>query len=136
MKKPVFIDSSAWFALAVKKDRNHLAASRLLPLLLESRPRLVTSNHVLGESYTAILKVLGNDAATGFVRFAGKSRKLELLFTPLELEKQAYRLLERYDDQDFSFVDATSFVWMKRLGIREAFAFDSHFVTAGFTLLG
>lgn len=136
MNRPVFVDSSAWVALTVEKDQNHGAASRLLPLMLESRPRLITSNHVLGESYTTILKLLDHKAATDFIRFTERSRKLECLFTPHDLEKKAYQLLERYDDQSFSFVDATSFVWMKKLGIREAFAFDRHFITAGFTLLG
>jgi predicted nucleic acid-binding protein len=36
----------------------------------------------------------------------------------------------------FSYVDATSFVTMRRLGIQQAFAFDRDFLIAGFTLLG
>jgi len=33
------------------------------------------------------------------------------------------------------FVDAVSFATMHREGVGEAFAFDRHFLTAGFTLL-
>ena len=36
-------------------------------------------------------------------------------------------------DQEFSFVDATSFAVMRGERIRHAFAFDQHFATAGFT---
>lgn len=35
-----------------------------------------------------------------------------------------------------SIVDATSFVAMKSHAIRKAFAFDVHFVTAGFACIG
>lgn len=135
MSKPVFVDTSAWFALESRRDANHQRAAELLPSLVRSR-MLVTSNHVLGESFTLMRKLLGHEAAVRFIRSLGRSRHVERLFTPQELERKAYRLLERYDDQVFSFVDATSFVWMKKLGLREAFTFDSHFQTAGFVLVG
>ena len=48
-------------------------------------------------------------------------------------EEEAERLLERYDDQPFSYVDATSFVTMRRLGIQDALTFDRDFIVAGFT---
>ena len=131
----MFVDTSAWFALESRKDKNHERAAGLLPTLATSRT-LITSNHVLGESYTLIRMLLGHDAATGFIHSLNRSRKVEILFTPQELEKKAYRLLERYRDQRFSFVDATSFVWMKQLRIREAFAFDQHFLAAGFVTVG
>jgi predicted nucleic acid-binding protein len=45
------------------------------------------------------------------------------------------RLLAQFDDQAFSYVDATSFVTMRRLGVPEAFSFDSDFLIAGFALV-
>lgn len=47
-------------------------------------------------------------------------------------EVDAHALLRRYADQDFSFVDGTSFACMRRRRLRAAFAFDKHFATAGF----
>ena len=135
MSKPVFVDTSAWFALESRKDANHERAAGLLPSLARSRT-LLTSNHVLGESYTLIRKLLGHDAAVNFIRSIGRSRRIEVLFTPQELEKKAYALLERYDDQRFSFVDATSFVWMRKLRLQEAFTFDADFAAAGFVVIG
>ena len=52
-----------------------------------------------------------------------------------ETEARAFRLLRQYADQDFSYVDATSFVAMRHLSIREAFTFDHHFLVAGFSLV-
>jgi len=135
MSKPVFVDTSAWFALESRQDKYHKRASELLPTLVRSRT-LITSNHVLGESYTLMRKLLGHEVATGFIHSLSKSRRVEILFTPQELERKTYQMLERYDDQRFSFVDATSFVWMKKLRLREAFTFDGHFAAAGYIVIG
>ncbi len=51
------------------------------------------------------------------------------------IEETAESILRQYQDQDFSYTDAVSFVVMKQYGITEAFSFDKHFVTAGFTLI-
>ena len=53
-----------------------------------------------------------------------------------EWEEQAERLLEQHDDRPSSYVDATSFVAMRRLRINEALAFDRDFLVAGFVLVG
>lgn len=47
-------------------------------------------------------------------------------------ERAALSLLYQFDDQDFSFTDATSFAVMRRLGIGVAFTFDDDFGRAGF----
>ncbi len=52
-----------------------------------------------------------------------------------ESEEEALRWLRRHDEREYSFVDATSFVLMRSLRIREAFAFDGDFGAAGFTEL-
>jgi predicted nucleic acid-binding protein len=45
---------------------------------------------------------------------------------------EAERILRQYADQDFSYADAISFSLMHHRGLTDAFAFDQHFVTAGF----
>ncbi|MBI4491668.1 MAG: hypothetical protein HY690_02615 [Chloroflexi bacterium] len=55
---------------------------------------------------------------------------------PESWEETAEELLAQHDDQDFSYVDATSFVAMRRLGLQDAFAFDHHFAILGFALVG
>jgi len=42
-----------------------------------------------------------------------------------EDENKAWQIILRYQDKDFSYVDATSFIVLERLGIRDAF--DEHF---------
>jgi uncharacterized protein len=51
------------------------------------------------------------------------------------LEADAWRWLQRHDERDYSFVDATSFALMRRRRLREALAFDGDFSAAGFVEL-
>lgn len=57
---------------------------------------------------------------------------LEVVHADVAAEREAWALLKRYSDQAFSFVDAVSFVVMKRKRLSRAFAFDAHFAAAGF----
>ena len=50
--------------------------------------------------------------------------------------KEAWKFFRRTDFHKLSAVDATSFVLMTRTRLRVAFAFDHHFATAGFRLVG
>ncbi|MFZ2603853.1 MAG: nucleic acid-binding protein, partial [Candidatus Omnitrophota bacterium] len=47
----------------------------------------------------------------------------------------AWELYQKYKDKMFSFTDVTSFVIMKDINIKKAFAFDREFVQAGIELI-
>ena len=128
----VFVDTGAWFALQVTDDAEHEAARKNLPILLDRCSSLVTSNAVVGETYTLLRVTQGYREAKRFLDKIAHSRKLERLFVTEALERQACEVLERFSDHAFSFVDATSFALMRQQKIRHAFAFDAHFSTAGF----
>ena len=76
--------------------------------------------------------VSGHAAAVRFLDHLEESRRLERIFVDQETEARAFQLLRQHADQDFSFVDATSFAVMRAEKLRHAFAFDQHFSTAGF----
>jgi uncharacterized protein len=81
----------------------------------------------------ALLRVTrGYDACRRFLDSLDASARLERLFVGEDLERRAFGILDQYRDHDFSVVDATSFALMRAERIRHAFAFDSHFATAGF----
>lgn len=128
----VFVDTGAWFAVQVPDDEWHGSAARTLHALLAGASALVTTNHVIGETYTLLRVVCGHAAAVRFLDHLEDTRRLERLFVHPETEARAFRLLRQHADQDFSFVDATSFAVMRAERIRHAFAFDRHFSTAGF----
>lgn len=129
----VFVDTGAWYALQVSDDEWHAAAVGALRELVATRHPLLTSNQVIGETYTLLRVTCGHTAAVAFLERLEESRRVERIFVGKEQEARAYRLLRQYADQDFSFVDATSFAVMRAERIRHAFAFDQHFAAAGFT---
>lgn len=134
--REVFVDSSGWYAMVDADDPNHVAAVRTLRRLTEGRRVLVSTNHVIGETYTLLRKRLGLRLAHGFLQYVRTDPAVQRTFVPEEWEDEAERLLEQFDDPLFSYVDAVSFVTMRRLRILEALAFDRDFAIAGFTLAG
>jgi len=60
--------------------------------------------------------------------------RLNLEWVSPAIHKDAWGIFENYADQDFSFVDCTSFVIVKRVDVKEVFGFDDHFKTMGLIL--
>lgn len=70
--------------------------------------------------------------AVEFLDELGADSRVEVLRVGEQQEEDAWHWLRRHDEREYSFVDATSFMVMKDLGIRDAFAFDGDFTAAGF----
>jgi uncharacterized protein len=128
----LFVDTGAWVALQDPTDQWHGEASAALKAVLARSHLLVTTNLVVGETYTFLRRTAGHEAAFRFIATLERSPRLTLVHVDEELERQAFALLRRYRDQAFSFVDGASFVVMRERRIRRALAFDSHFAAAGF----
>ena len=131
----VFVDTGAWLALADRRDKYHGAATAVYPQLLQQHPRLVTTNLVIAESYALIRYRLGHEPGIRFLRSLRQSQRLLHLYPDETVELAAEQLLEKYADQDFSLVDAVSFVVMRQHELAQVFAFDHHFQVMGFTLV-
>jgi uncharacterized protein len=131
-----FGDASAWYAMLSASDTAHAAALRRFRRLVAARRHVVTTGYVVGETFTLVRRRLGTHAALRFLEHIRTDPFVRRVRVEPEWEEDAERLLAQYQDQQFSYVDATSFVTMRRLGIHEALAFDSDFVIAGFTLIG
>jgi predicted nucleic acid-binding protein len=124
-----FVDTSFWYALMERRDRRHPDAHELR---LAERGQLVTSNHVLGETWTLLRRRSGHPAAVGFLdRVLGVAR-LEVVQVDATMEREAWRWLRGHGEREYSFADATSFALMRSRRIREALAFNGDFNAAGF----
>jgi len=131
----IFVDSGAWIAISDHRDKFHEAASSYYRQLIRERRILVTTNLVIAEAYIIIRKTGGAEPALRFLHSIRAGPRLQKFYSDVHLEEQAEAILTKYDDQDFSLTDAVSFALMKEHRIEEAFAFDRHFITAGFHLL-
>lgn len=125
--RPVFVDTSAWYATIDPNDPDYLRALRLLT----SRPRLITTNFIVDETITLVLKRLGYLHALTLGESLWSGRLARLVYVSKADQRAAWDLFKRYDDKVFSFTDCTSFVVMERLGLLHAFAFDEHFEQVG-----
>jgi len=135
-RKKVYVDTSAWYALQITDDANHRQAKEIFPVLLKGYGNLITSNHIVGETYTLLRISRGYNEAKRYLEILRQSPRLEVHFADSDAEREAFSLLDQYQEHPFSFVDGLSFAIMKREGIRDAFAFDLHFRIVGFNRLG
>ena len=133
MLDDVFVDTSAWVALADKDDSHHKEAASSYPSIFKNHKTLVTSNLVIAETYIVLLKELRHKAAIEFLERIKGSPRILKIYSNENIETEAEGILAKYMDQDFSYTDAVSFVIMKSQKIRKAFCFDKHFTIAGFT---
>lgn len=129
----IFVDSSFWIGLSDELDERHEQAMALLRA--HGDAPIVTTNHVLGETWTFLRKRHRHAVAMKFLDLAQSAERLEIAFASSELETDAWTWLRRHDEREYSFVDATSFALMRKLRIREALAFDGDFAAAGFVEL-
>ena len=135
MPAEVFVDTSAWFPLALPADADHQVLRDALRARVGAGARVVTTNLVVAETHAMLLRRVGRRTAFAFVRAVRQPPNTVVTSTP-ELEERAIAdWLDRYDDQDFSFTDAVSFAVMAERGITEALALDRHFRAAGFVTL-
>ena len=119
----VFVDTSVWYAAADADDASH---SRATSLLERFAGRLLTSDHVLVETWHLASKRLGSDVAETLICAIRSGRALvePAMIADLEVATQIH---EVFPDQGFSIVDRTSWAIMQRLGVYEAIAFDQDY---------
>jgi predicted nucleic acid-binding protein len=134
----LFIDTSAWFALAKRPLQEGDDESRVQAAMregLKSGVRPVTTNLVVAESHVLMQRRLGRRPALTFLREVYR-QAITIVRSDAALEAAAQEdWIEVFEDQDFSFTDAVSFAVMSERRIKQALTLDSHFKAAGFQVL-
>jgi predicted nucleic acid-binding protein len=126
----IFIDTSAFYALLDRDDANHRAAKGAWAKILSAENTLVTSNYVLVETFALLQNRLGLAAVQAFQEDLVPILNIE--FVNLEAHRSGTAALLAASKRTLSLVDCISFEIMRSLGIKAAFAFDTHFKEAGF----
>src|ERR1700746_1806033 len=123
----LFVDSSIWYAAADSSDRDSSRAK----LVLSSGEPIVTSDHILVETWTLLHHRLRQSAAERF--WEGLRSGIAVIETvgPADLEV-ALQIGLAWKDQDFSILDRTNFAVMRRLGINRIASLDQLFAVFRF----
>jgi predicted nucleic acid-binding protein len=123
----LFVDTSCWYAAADSSDRENQRAKAIL----SGGEPLVTTDHILVETWTLVHHRIGRRAAERFWQGLRDGVAVLEIVGAADIEA-AWRIGAEFRDQDFSFVDRTSFAVMRRLGIERAAAFDDDFAVFRF----
>jgi uncharacterized protein len=127
----VYGDTSFFVALISDTDAHHELARELV---VDPRVRVYTSEFVLCEVANYFAKV-GRVKFLGFMTSMAAGRFGSITPATSRLYREGLVLYRARPDKDWSLTDCTSFVEMKRLGIRETLTNDHHFEQAGFGML-
>ena len=131
----VFADTGYWIALISARDDLRDSAVHATHNLGDSP--LVTSEMVLVEVLNHFARqgdVARKTAAETVMRLKNDSNTEVIEQNTTQFELAVHRYANRLD-QDGSLVDCSNFVLMEERGMRDALAYDIHFVQAGFNAL-
>ncbi|WP_423919337.1 type II toxin-antitoxin system VapC family toxin [Candidatus Poriferisodalis sp.] len=129
-----FADTGWWVAWALPSDARHTDALAMRRRLGRSE-QILTSNHVVGETWTFLRRRAGHAYGTAYldrIETLQSGHGLVVTHVTRDQEQRALRWLRTHDERNYSFVDATSFEVMRQRRLREALAFDGDFAAAGF----
>jgi predicted nucleic acid-binding protein len=132
----VFVDTSAWVALGLRKDKaSHARATSFLAKLKEEGAVMVTSDYVLDETFTVLMsRKVELDRIVLFKKTLEtnvQAGTLRLVNVDDDIFKHAWAEFRRYYKHAVSFTDCTSYLIAKRIQADCIFSFDEHFRMMG-----
>ena len=127
----VFVDTSALYALLDADDANHVRARKAFEGLREVELR--THAYVVVESMALVSRRLGRVATDDLID--SLLPVIEVEPVDAALHSLALAAFREAGAPGISFVDRTSFAYMRLRGIETAFAFDADFARAGFEVV-
>lgn len=133
----LFADTSGWGNLIDASQPYHALAANLYRAVRPQKRQVVTTNYILAELVALLTSPLRfpRPRIIAFIEGLRNSPHVEIIHIDASLDEQAWQLLKKRQDKEWSLVDCASFVIMQQRGINEAFTTDHHFEQAGFIRL-
>ncbi len=129
----IFVDTSAFFAMMVENDVNHLEAQHASTQVESGEfGVMVTTDYIISELITLMRVRVGHQQAVEAYESIDSSPNVRTAPVAPAIRRSAFDIFRSSPDKDYSFTDCTSFAAMRSLGIDKAFTFDDHFRQAGF----
>jgi predicted nucleic acid-binding protein len=135
MKNHVFVDTSALIAIGNKRDAFHAQAREVNDQLIQSNSFFFTSSAILLEFGNAFSTVNLKPFSVKLIDAIMQSKKWKSVVVDENILNDSFELYKQMIDKDWGFVDCTSIVLAKSLGIQNVFSTDHHFEQAGFNIL-
>lgn len=126
----VFVDTSAFYALASETDSAHGVASEIYAQLKAAGAAFVTTNYVFLEAVSLLQRRHGVEEAERFGDFVAET--VEMIWMTARQHQAAWEHWTGRRARGLSLVDCSCFMVMRDLDIRDVFAFDAQFQQAGF----
>jgi len=130
----VFVDTSYLLALELAKDQNHPAAAQHWQQTLRALPQLVSTSYVFDETVTFFNRCGYHAKAVQVGNRLLHSPSVQFIHVDEALFYEGWAYFQKHQDKSYSLTDCISFIVMQQQNIGVAFAFDRHFVQAGFTV--
>lgn len=131
----LFVDTAGWAVYLDDTGALNSAARSIINQATRQNRRLVTTDYVIVELVallTARLKLPRPQVITA-INAILTDPTVDVIHIDRATFSEAWQLLEARPDKEWSLVDASSFVLMRRHGMTEALTTDHHFAQAGFT---
>ena len=129
----VCVDTGYLLALEIANDQHHQVAIQHWQSVVSALPRLVTTSYVFDEVVTFFNSRGAHAKAVQVGNNLLQSACVQVIHVDAALPYEGWTYFQGHHDKDYSLTDCISFLVMRKLGIRTAFALDRHFVQAGFT---
>jgi predicted nucleic acid-binding protein len=132
----VFLDTSAWLAAFIVREKRHAQCAKLYDDLLAARTIVLTTTLVVSEMHGLLVRRRGPADGLRFLDLVRSDPAVEIVRVDEDLEEMAIESwLRRYNDLPLSLTDAASFEAMRSHGVRTAFTLDRHFAATGFRMV-
>lgn len=134
----IFVDQSAWLAVADKNDPLHRAFQTELKDYLQGGHRFYTTNVVIGNVVSELKQKQGTQLANRFysiIEEAWLGTYLHILWIGRRTFKDAVRLFKKFPDSQLSLFDCANVVLMNRRNIRFILTVNSAYNQMGFKIV-
>lgn len=134
MSNQVFIDTSAWIAYYLSDETNHIRIKSIIKRLLKERTIVFTSNDVIDETVTRLVKTTNSKIVAQFIKVISENiskNSLTQLWVDEQIQAEAFELVQKFAEHKLSLTDATTIALIKKFNIESVVSLDSDFVKVG-----
>lgn len=124
-----FADSAFWIAVRDSEEPRHERATEIARWIVQQRYALVVTPFIFAETQAYFARE--PELRQFLIEDFWNNPAVQIEQPTYGDQMEAVAILREYSDKSYSFVDALTFVVMKRLQINHVLTFDRHFQQFG-----